>query len=129
MMPLLAAVLAMQQGYPDYDRLTDAQALALDCEQVTLGADRPYAECLSAQSRVWAKRVDAGYAAAMTRVDPEMRRHVAAAQSAWRAFAAATCSQWDDVQGTLSVRLSASCYLAQYKRRVADLAQVDGLSD
>lgn len=128
MIGLLFAAAVLQAGYPDYKALTDEQVIALNCEQATLDADRFFAECITAQSDVWRKRVDGEYVAALKRVDPEMRRHVVRAQAAWRAFEKAACAQWDDVKGSVAVRLTAVCYLDANRRRASDLKQLDGLS-
>ena len=50
MSPLWAAALIfVQEGYPDYSQQSDAQVLALDCEQVTADADRWFAQCVDHQ--------------------------------------------------------------------------------
>jgi uncharacterized protein YecT (DUF1311 family) len=108
--------------------MTDRQILAVDCEQANLGADRAVGACWSAQAQFWQKRVRQEYAAALARVDPEMRKPLRSAQKAWERYAAAQCRLWEDVKGTLSARLPPRCVMELNKARAEELRKLEGLS-
>jgi uncharacterized protein YecT (DUF1311 family) len=113
---------------PDYDALSEDQILSLDCTKVAMDADRFVAICWANQSDIWMRRVEAEYEKALKRVDPEMLPHVRKAQAAWVKYANLKCSQWDDTEGTISMRRKSLCELETYRSRAEELANVDGLS-
>lgn len=108
--------------------MTEREFLKKNCSKAELDADVPTATCWSEQTRIWQRRVDKEYRAALKRVDPEMRQYLGRAQTAWKKYAEAQCSLWADVRGTLSSRLTSLCELNIYRNRAYELSKIDGLS-
>ncbi|KEZ21463.1 hypothetical protein CP98_00141 [Sphingobium yanoikuyae] len=81
-------------GY-DYDAMSEAQILSLDCYSVNLGADFDVGKCLWRQSGIWDARVDAEFAQAEQRSDPEMLGPLRKSQTLWLRYRKQACSLWD----------------------------------
>lgn len=132
-MIILAILLAAAQSTavnpvdPDYDRLSPDQVLALDCEQVAGGGDRFVAGCYYQQQLIWSERVAHEYAAALARVDADMKPRLRQAQTAWKRYAEAECHIWD-IRGTAAIRRRSLCDLGMTRARVEELRSLDGLT-
>ena len=117
-------------GY-DYDAMSEAQILSLDCHSVNMGADFGVGACLWRQARLWDARVDAEFTQALRRSDPDMLGPLRKSQTLWLRYREQACSLWD--RSGLNPRFlgvkTGECWLGITRSRVDALQAVIGTAN
>ncbi len=127
----LSANLPVPPGGYDYDAMSEAQILSLDCYAVNTGADFDVGKCLWRQAGIWDVRVDAEFAQAQQRSDPEMLGPLRKSQTLWLRYRKKACSLRDKSglnPHFLSVK-TGECRLGMTRSRVDALKTVIGTAN
>jgi len=79
------------------------------------------ADCFMAQARQWDGRLNAAYKALQSRIDPEQRQKLLAAQRLWIQFRDANCAFYGAREGTMRVIEAAQCQRDMTEARTREL--------
>jgi len=114
----LLAVLAFAQAAPAGPYPPDP-----DCQIYGDGSTIAMAECLSAQSDTWERRLDAAYAAALASGEVD-RVKLRQAQRAWLRYRDANCEMYDAVSGSIHTILAGTCQRNMTRDRTLELTDM-----
>ena len=85
------------------------------------GGTYQMAECLSAQTAQWDKKMNAAYQALMKTLEPKQREQLRAAQRLWIQYRDANCLYYRLGEGSIAVVDAGSCMLRLTKERTLEL--------
>lgn len=94
-----------------------------DCQDSGYGSPIAMAECFTAQSDVWDRRLNKEYQAVLARAEIEPKQ-LRASQRLWLQYRDANCGAYSTVKGSISKILAGRCWRDMTRDRTLELHEM-----
>lgn len=101
------------------------QAWPAEPDCLAKNSTRDMVDCTRASSTVWDRRLNEEYQRQMTRLVPDRRTKLRAAQRLWISYRMANCQVYASHEGTIAQVMSATCWRDMTKARAQELRALD----